>query len=100
MDIQVSCVQAWFYFNNYPKDTWYIELLVCKFSIGGCCFGLRHHSPSSDFPYKCVDMSVRNGEHACLIAAQVYSYVITNFGNVVELGNIVWSVQHLKLGVK
>lgn len=32
-DIQVSCVQVWFYFSNYPKDAWYIKLLVCALPI-------------------------------------------------------------------
>jgi len=26
--IQVSCVQVWYYNTMYPKDAWYLKLLV------------------------------------------------------------------------
>jgi hypothetical protein len=29
----------------------------------------------------------------CLTSVQVYTYLVTNFGNPVELGNLVWSVR-------
>lgn len=29
--VSVSCVQAWYYFATYPKDPWYLKLLVCLF---------------------------------------------------------------------
>ncbi|KIM76349.1 hypothetical protein PILCRDRAFT_826333 [Piloderma croceum F 1598] len=64
----VSCVQVWFYFNNYPKDAWYIKLLVAA-------------------------VLASDTTHQALISHTIYSYLITNFGNVVELGNIVWSLQ-------
>jgi hypothetical protein len=41
--IQVSCVQVWFYFNNYPKDAWYIKLLVCALPILNICTSRAFH---------------------------------------------------------
>jgi len=63
----VSCVQMWFYYNYYPKDAWYIKLLVAAVFLSDTI-------------------------HQILVTHTIYTYVISNFGNVVELGNLVWSI--------
>jgi len=63
----VSCLQVWYYYTMYPTDAWYIKLLV---------------------PAVLAFDTV----HQILITHSIYTYLVTNFGNVVELGNIVWSL--------
>ncbi|KII89091.1 hypothetical protein PLICRDRAFT_124293 [Plicaturopsis crispa FD-325 SS-3] len=63
----VSCVQTWFYYTRYQKDPWYIKTLVA----GVLFFDTTHQA---------------------LITHTVYTYVVTDFSAVAELGNLVWSL--------
>ncbi|KAJ3802719.1 hypothetical protein GGU11DRAFT_764762, partial [Lentinula aff. detonsa] len=63
----VSCVQTWFYFNRYPGDLWYIKCLVAI-------------------------VWLFDSIHQALISHTVYFYVVTNFNNVSEQANLVWSI--------
>ncbi|TFK43284.1 hypothetical protein BDQ12DRAFT_171820 [Crucibulum laeve] len=63
----VSCVQTWFYFNRYPKDVWYIKVLV-----------------TATWAFDTV--------HQILISHTVYRYVITNYNNPEILSRMVWSI--------
>ncbi|KIM80029.1 hypothetical protein PILCRDRAFT_822855 [Piloderma croceum F 1598] len=68
----VSCVQVWFYYNNYPKDHWYTKLFVAAVWFSDTL-------------------------HQILITHTVYTYLITNFGNLAELGKIIWSLMAMVL---
>jgi hypothetical protein len=60
----VSCIQTWYYFRRYPKDFWYVKLLVRLLSktmlhflltfmkLGGSHHDSRHHPPDIDNAYK------------------------------------------------
>ncbi|KAJ3790676.1 hypothetical protein GGU10DRAFT_416298, partial [Lentinula aff. detonsa] len=61
------CVQTWFYFNRYPGDLWYIKCLVAI-------------------------VWLFDSIHQALISHTVYFYVVTNFNNVSEQANLVWSI--------
>ncbi|OCH93576.1 hypothetical protein OBBRIDRAFT_832509 [Obba rivulosa] len=63
----VSCVQMFYYFVRYPTDWWHMKLLV-----------------SAVWVFDTV--------HQVLITHTVYTYVITNFGNDMVLGTLVWSL--------
>jgi len=63
----VSCLQVWYYYTMYPTDAWYIKLLV-----------------AAVLTFDTVNQ--------ILITHAVYTYLVTNFGDVVQLGNIVWSL--------
>jgi len=63
----VSCVQVWYYYNHYPKDAWHNKLLVAAGWMSDTV-------------------------HQMLISHTIYTYLVTNFGNPVELGNLVWSL--------
>ncbi|TFK29252.1 hypothetical protein FA15DRAFT_632122 [Coprinopsis marcescibilis] len=63
----VSCVQTWYYFNHYRTDVWYIKSLV-----------------GAVWLFDTV--------HQILISHTVYHYVISNYDNPSNLGNLVWSI--------
>jgi hypothetical protein len=63
----VSCVQVWYYYTMYPTDVWYLKLLVAA-------------------------VLTFDTVHQVLITHTVYTYLVTNFSNPVELGNLVWSL--------
>ncbi|KZP30493.1 hypothetical protein FIBSPDRAFT_1038163 [Athelia psychrophila] len=63
----VSAMQVWYYFTNYPEDKWFYKWLVA-----GVFFS--------------------DTMHQILISHTIYTYLVTNFGNYVELGNLVWSI--------
>jgi hypothetical protein len=63
----VSCVQALLYYTKYANDLWYIKLLVAA-------------------------VLVFDTIHQALISHTLYSYVISNFGDPQELGNLIWSL--------
>ncbi|KAK0206186.1 hypothetical protein DFS33DRAFT_1312903, partial [Desarmillaria ectypa] len=67
IDFTVSCVQTWYYFNQYPDDVWYIKSLVAI-------------------------VWLFDSIHQALISHTVYYYVVTNFSNPAELENLVWSI--------
>ncbi|EGO01615.1 hypothetical protein SERLA73DRAFT_85396 [Serpula lacrymans var. lacrymans S7.3] len=63
----VTCVQTWYYFGQYPNDTWYIKLLVAA-------------------------VLVSDTIHQILISHTIYTYLVTNFGDPAALGDLVWSL--------
>ncbi|KAF7982623.1 hypothetical protein HWV62_27041 [Athelia sp. TMB] len=63
----VACVQVYVYYSTYPKDPWHLKTLVAAVLISDTV-------------------------HQILISHSIYTYLVTNFGNDVELGNIVWSI--------
>ncbi|KAG7445905.1 uncharacterized protein BT62DRAFT_141887 [Guyanagaster necrorhizus] len=63
----VSCVQTWYYFNQYQTDVWYIKSLVAI-------------------------VWLFDSVHQALISHTVYYYVVTNFSNPTEQENLVWSI--------
>ncbi|KIM83937.1 hypothetical protein PILCRDRAFT_818965 [Piloderma croceum F 1598] len=63
----VSCVQVWYYYTMYPKDAWYLKLLVAAVLIFDTI-------------------------HQMLITHTLYTYLVSNFDNPLELGNLVWSL--------
>ncbi|KAJ7493340.1 hypothetical protein B0H11DRAFT_958376 [Mycena galericulata] len=62
----VACVQAWYYFTH-QNDGWPLKLFVAAV----VCFDTIHQA---------------------LITHTVYTYLVTNFSNPPELGNLVWSL--------
>jgi len=62
----VSCVQAWYYYTH-QKDTWPIKILVGA-------------------------VMVFDTIHQILISHAVYTYVIANYDDHAQLGNLVWSL--------
>lgn len=67
----VTFMQTWFYFTRYSSDPWPNRALV------GAVF-------------------LSDTIHQALITHTVYTYLVTDFGNVVELQRLVWS---LSIGV-
>ncbi|KZP24967.1 hypothetical protein FIBSPDRAFT_821263 [Athelia psychrophila] len=63
----VSAVQVWCYYMNYPEDKWFYKWLV-------------------------AGVFVSDTMHQILISHSIYTYLVTNLGNYVELGNLVWSI--------
>ncbi|KAK0191314.1 hypothetical protein F5146DRAFT_1121575 [Armillaria mellea] len=63
----VSCVQTWYYFNQYQGDVWYIKTLVAI-------------------------VWLFDSIHQALISHTVYYYVVSNFSNPAQLENLVWSI--------
>ncbi|KAF9021127.1 hypothetical protein BDZ89DRAFT_249149 [Hymenopellis radicata] len=63
----ISCVQTWFYFDNYRRDKLWIKILVFA-------------TWSSDTI------------HQILITHALYHYTIRHFGNRQALENVVWSM--------
>jgi hypothetical protein len=64
---------------------------------GGCCFDLRYCTPDPDHPYGYVE-TILYPNSSRLTSVQVYTYLVTNFGNVAELGNLVWSFKRFASG--
>ncbi|KAG1780345.1 hypothetical protein EV702DRAFT_1178093 [Suillus placidus] len=64
---KVTCVQTWYYFSRYFSDPWYTKLLV------GAIF-------------------LSDSIHQALITHTVYTYLVTDFGNVSDLEKLVWSL--------
>jgi hypothetical protein len=62
----VSCLQAWYYFTH-QNDGWSTKALV-----------------SAVMTFDTI--------HQALISHALYTYLVTNFGNVASLENIVWSL--------
>ncbi|KAG0702308.1 hypothetical protein DFH29DRAFT_875226 [Suillus ampliporus] len=74
----VTCVQTWYYFSRYSSDPWYIRLLVGAVLL-------------SDTVHQALITSLC----VCLWAeceAIVYTYLVTDFGVVDDLGTLVWSL--------
>ncbi|PBK63254.1 hypothetical protein ARMSODRAFT_1088781 [Armillaria solidipes] len=63
----VSCVQTWYYFNNYRRD-----ILVLRCGVFACWLS--------------------DTIHQCLITHVLYSYTISHFGGTDYLEKIVWSL--------
>ncbi|EIN10380.1 hypothetical protein PUNSTDRAFT_112237 [Punctularia strigosozonata HHB-11173 SS5] len=63
----VSCTQAWFYFEKYESDQWFIKLMVAT-------------------------AWATDTVHQILISHAAYIYLVKNFANPVKLGEIVWSM--------
>lgn len=63
----VTCVQTWYYFSRYFSDPWHVRLLVSAVFIS-------------------------DSIHQALITHTVYTYLVTDFGNVSELEKLVWSL--------
>jgi len=63
----VTCIQTWYYYSRYPSDPWYIKLLVAGALVSDTC-------------------------HQALITHTVYTYLVTDFGDLSALGEIVWSL--------
>ncbi|KAF8910258.1 hypothetical protein CPB85DRAFT_1435349 [Mucidula mucida] len=63
----VSCVQTWYYFDNFGKDPVYLRVTV--------------------FVTWCSDTV-----HQALITHAVYTYVITGFGDRNGLNTVLWSI--------
>ncbi|KAJ7132208.1 hypothetical protein C8R44DRAFT_45007 [Mycena epipterygia] len=62
----VACVQAWYYFTH-QDDGWPLKLYVAA-------------------------VLFFDTVHQALITHTVYTYLVTNFNNTTELGNLVWSL--------
>ncbi|KAF8877106.1 hypothetical protein BD779DRAFT_1677486 [Infundibulicybe gibba] len=62
----VSCIQTWYYLIH-QNDSWPIRYLV-------------------------ITVVLFDTIHQVLISHTVYTYLITNYGNVAELNNLVWSM--------
>ncbi|KAJ7173650.1 hypothetical protein C8R46DRAFT_1083518 [Mycena filopes] len=62
----VSCVQAWWYYTH-QNDRWPLKFLVAA-------------------------VMIFDTVHQALISHTVYTYLITNYNNSAELGDIVWSL--------
>ncbi|KDQ57073.1 hypothetical protein JAAARDRAFT_207418 [Jaapia argillacea MUCL 33604] len=63
----VSCAQTWYYYNTFANDPAHIRLLV------GFAWSF-------------------DTVHQILITHTLYTYTVTNFGNPVFLGELVWSL--------
>jgi len=63
----VTCVQTLYYFRRYPSDPWYIKLLVAT-------------------------VLASDTVHQALITHSLYTYLITDFGALQDLGLLVWSL--------
>ncbi|KAF9247140.1 hypothetical protein BU15DRAFT_69979 [Melanogaster broomeanus] len=63
----VTCVQTYYYYTHYPKDPWYIKLLVGAALVSDTC-------------------------HQALITHSAYTYLVTDFGNLVGITKLVWSL--------
>jgi hypothetical protein len=63
----VSCIQTWYYFRRYPKDFWYVKLLVVVTMI--------------------VDTI-----HQILITHTIYFYLVTNYAYPPALASMIWSM--------
>ncbi|KAG2071980.1 hypothetical protein BDR04DRAFT_1097662 [Suillus decipiens] len=63
----VTGVQTWYYFTWYSSDPWHIRLLVSA-------------------------MFISDSIHQALITHTVYTYLVTDFGNVIDLEKLVWSL--------
>ncbi|KAJ3730780.1 hypothetical protein FB446DRAFT_726043 [Lentinula raphanica] len=61
-----ACIQTWYYYVH-QKDRWPLRALVAA-------------------------VMITDTLHQALIAHTLYTYLITNFGNALELGNTVWSL--------
>ncbi|KAI9460426.1 hypothetical protein HD554DRAFT_2028817, partial [Boletus coccyginus] len=62
-----TCIQTWYYYVTYPLDPWHIKLLVAGAFVSDSC-------------------------HQCIHTHSVYTYLITDFGMVEALGEILWSL--------
>ncbi|KZP05910.1 hypothetical protein FIBSPDRAFT_940265 [Athelia psychrophila] len=63
----VSAMQVWYYYATYKEDVWYYKWLVAA-------------------------VFTSDTIHQILISHSIYTYLITQFGNYVYLGEIVWSI--------
>ncbi|SJL06632.1 uncharacterized protein ARMOST_09974 [Armillaria ostoyae] len=63
----VSCVQTWYYFDNYKNDPTFLRVVVF-----------------------CTWLS--DTIHQILISQAVYNYTITHFGDTDNLQNVLWSL--------
>lgn len=63
----VSCVQTWYYFDNYKNDPTFLRVVVF-----------------------CTWLS--DTIHQILISQVVYNYTITHFGDIDNLQNVLWSL--------
>ncbi|KAH9933253.1 uncharacterized protein BXZ73DRAFT_101213 [Epithele typhae] len=63
----ITLLQTFFYFRNYANDRWYIKGLV-------------------------IFLTTLDTLHVVLCLHAVYWYLVTNFGNVANLDNTVWSL--------
>ena len=86
----------------YPKDPSYLKLLVNTISFGALLDTKASPQVAAVLIFDTVHQmlithtSASTKSSLTLFMAncfQVYTYVITNFANPQELGNIVWSVQ-------
>jgi hypothetical protein len=64
-----------------------------KHFAGGRSFSFRHPAPNLDHSYRCVANFVSLASCGLTSGAEVYTYLITNFGDLVALNNLVWSVR-------
>lgn len=63
----VTCMQTWYYMSRYFSDPWYIKLLVSAIFLS-------------------------DSVHQALITHTVYTYLVTDFGNVGDIEKLVWSL--------
>ncbi|KAN0098024.1 hypothetical protein V8E55_002470 [Tylopilus felleus] len=63
----VTIIQTWYYYSRYPSDPWYVKLLVAGVLLSDTC-------------------------HQALITHTVYTYLVTYFGELEALGEVVWSL--------
>lgn len=62
-----------------------------RLALGGCCIHLRYHTRNSYLPLQYLSLQFSLSP---LLIKQflVYTYLVTNFGNPLELNHIVWSI--------
>ncbi|KIJ20114.1 hypothetical protein PAXINDRAFT_166257 [Paxillus involutus ATCC 200175] len=63
----VTCAQTLYYYRRYPSDPWYIKLLVAA-------------------------VLASDTVHQALITHSLYTYLVTDFGALQDLGLLVWSL--------
>ncbi|OJA19252.1 hypothetical protein AZE42_05986 [Rhizopogon vesiculosus] len=80
----VTCVQTWYYFTRYGSDPWYIKFMVAAVLLSDSVHqALITHT--GEYGYICMDFKA---EHEVI----VYTYLVTDFGIVEDLGTLVWSL--------
>ncbi|KAF7289480.1 hypothetical protein HMN09_01342000 [Mycena chlorophos] len=82
----VSCVQAWWYYIH-QNDRWPLKLLVAIVMISDTAHQalISHTGTSSVLFFAALDQ----------YALPVYTYLVTNFDNPIQLGLIVWCVDRV-----